>query len=226
MSSLALAALTSCGAFGSSSGPSRVQDVVGWMERVHVESEVAAQRVNAAVESLQGMMRGDFETDAVDAYAAFVAAVEASEEQWTTLDGVVQPLKKAAAPVFDQWGEDLEKMQNESLRARSEKRMEVTRRQYDAVVLALDPLLEAYRGFNATLRDHALFLAHDLNPGSLQSLQADVDALHRTAHELGFGFGSALTAAQSYIHGSSLPAGRDGAAQPAQPAAPAAPQGR
>jgi len=217
--------LGGCGAFGSdTAGPGKVQDLVGWMERVHVESEVAAQRAAAAVQALRVLTSQDYQTDAVTAYAAFVEAVDASRAQEQALIDVVRPMKASSAPVFEKWEADLALMTSETMRARSQARLDATRGEYESIVKLLDPLMAAYEGFNTGLRDHALFLSHDLNPASLAAIAEDVAGLDRTAHELGFGFGSTLEATRTYIHGAALPEGTRAVRAGEAPAAGATPR--
>ena len=89
---LVLVTIGGCGIFSSrKKGPIQVNDLVGMIERVYVESEVAKGHVQVALGRLQAIVSSDFEGDAVTAYADFVTAIESSERQAEKLNSMVGP---------------------------------------------------------------------------------------------------------------------------------------
>ena len=88
--------MTSCASSGISDGPARVDDFVGWVERVYVETELARERMNDAVAQLEALVGSTYAGDPVTAYTTFVEALRLSEAQAERLNEQIEPMKKAA----------------------------------------------------------------------------------------------------------------------------------
>ena len=201
--------------FGRDKGsPRQVSNLVGSIERVYVDSELAKERVQTAVVALQGIVASDFQGDAISAYAVFVQAVDRSEEQAEKLDETVKEMKDSAEPVFEQWQDDLKAITNVEMRQRSRKRLMATRERYDAIVSAVEPAQQSYEQVNKLLRDHALFLGNDFNPASVAHLQDEVRVVTKQTAELDRDFDACLVAARKYVDATALPASSKPAAQP------------
>ena len=205
---LPLTALAACAIFspGKSGGLARVDALVGWVERVHVESELSKERVRTAIDSLHAIVAQDFHGDVVVAYAELVEAIEGSRRQARKLRKSIASMKRSAEPVFERWSVDLEKFTSMQMRQRSRVRLADTRRRYDAVVDSADPAQTAYDEVNLILRDHALYLHHDLNPASVSEIGEDIRAVTSLAVELESRLDTCLDAAQTYIESAALPA--------------------
>lgn len=195
------------GFFASSSnrGPAKVNDLVGAIEQVYVDSEVSKESVRGAVDRLQVLASADFKGDAVGAFAEFVESIELSEAQAEKLRDSMDDMKAAAEPVFEKWQRDLKEIASVELRQRSRNRMLATRDRYDAVVAAVEPALEKYDSINVDLRDHEKFLSHDLNPAALSAIQADVAVLVESVTDLDARLDASLIAARAYVDAASLP---------------------
>jgi hypothetical protein len=205
---VALSCVTGCAMFQSKKnvGPANVDDLVGWIERVYVDAELAREHVKAAAESAKVLVKADFaQGDAVAGYAEYVNLVERSEGQLEKLKESVGPMKKAAEPVFEQWAKDLESFSSPTMRKRSEARLSATRQRYNAIVGAVDPAMESYEALNKGLRDVALFLGHDFNAVALTDIRPEVDALVRSAGLLDRNLNDTMVAARAYVELAALP---------------------
>jgi ElaB/YqjD/DUF883 family membrane-anchored ribosome-binding protein len=191
--------------FTEESGPNKVDELVGSVERVYVDTELSKEKTQAAVVSLQTIVASDFKGDALTAYAQLESAIERAEEQAETLESRVDDMQDAAEKVFDRWSSDLKDIGDVKLRQRSRHRLLETRERYDAVVAAVEPTQAEFVAFNRSLRDHALFLGHDLNPNAVSEIQSDVRELTREAARLGEKFDGCLTAARAYVDSAALP---------------------
>lgn len=208
---VSLLGLSSCGLFsGEEPGPARVDDLVGWIERVHVESERSRETVHNAAGALRAITAQDFKGDAVASYKEFVRLIEQSERQATQLRSNIGPMKEAAGPLFERWNAELLSFTSTGLRQRSQSRLEITRGKFQALVAAAEPAQAAYDAFNLGLRDIALFLSHDFNPHAMSAIQDDVRSLTNMAAELDSRFSSTLTAASEYVQAAALPAATAG----------------
>src|SRR5882672_9656343 len=70
--------LTACASSDPKQGLADVADLSARIEQVRQASDLAKQRVDAAVKSLQALARFDFKGDATAVYGEFIATVDAS----------------------------------------------------------------------------------------------------------------------------------------------------
>lgn len=190
---------------GNDGGPDQVNELVGAIEQVYVDSELGKEKVHAAVASLQAIVSADFQGDALTAYAQLEGVVEESEKQAETLRDSVENMKDTADPLFEQWAEDLKTIANVKMRQRSRNRMMATRERYDAIVAAVEPTLAAYDAVNLNLRDHLVFLGNDFNPASVAMIQEDVHALSMEVSDLDAAIDECLITARAYVDSAALP---------------------
>lgn len=199
------ALLTSCASKSITEGPARVDDLVGWIERVYVEAELSRERLHEAVTKLEAVVGSSYASDPVSAYAAFVEALRLSEAQGARLSEQIEPMKKAATPVFEQWEAGLGEFQSESLRERSAARLAATKERYERILASVEPARERFQKINGAMRDHALFLGNDFNAEAVASLADDARELVTQASDLDRGFEECLSAARAYVETAALP---------------------
>lgn len=212
---LLAAGCASSGSKTQQEAPTRIDDLVTMIERVHTEAKTTRERVAEAFARLQTLAAADFKKeDARTSYARFVQAIDDAERQAALFKEALGPMKAAAAPVFTKWEKDLQAIAGESLRKRSQMRFALTKERFNAVIAASDPVQSAIDGFHAALRDHALFLGNDLNAGSIEAIQDDVKVVARTARELDRNLDSCQMATRAYVDFTALP---DAAATAAKP---------
>lgn len=205
---VAFSCVTGCAMFQSNKhvGPANVDDLVGWIERVYVDAELARERVKSASASARELVKADFDQgDAVATYSEYVTLVEQSEQQLDKLKESVGPMKRAAEPVFEQWTKDLEAFSSPTMRKRSESRLAATRKRYNAILAAVDPALESYEALNGRLRDVALFLGNDFNAVALTDVQPEVESLVKSAATLDRTLNDCMVASRAYVELAALP---------------------
>ena len=183
----------------------RVDDLVGRVELLHFEAELAKHRSDNALDALEGIASGGFQGDPVEAFEQLVAAIELSEEQAEALRDCAEPIHEAAERVFTQWSADASELRIDSLRARSLARLEETRTRYHAILLSLEEAVRAYDAFNVGLRDHATYLEHDFNPASISAIRGEITTLSRWCDEVELRLDHCMDAAERYVAASALP---------------------
>jgi hypothetical protein len=187
--------------------PAKVEALVAWIERVHVEAERSRLAIGDSFERLNTLAAGQFGKEpAATVYARFVLAIDAADEQARRFRSSVAPMTAAGEPLFVQWQKDLAGIDNERLRQRSQMRYEVTRQRYDTLLATAVPAQDRFDAYVKTLRDHAAFLGHDLNASALADIQDEVKVLAGNARELDRMMESSLAAARAYVENAALPA--------------------
>ncbi len=186
--------------------PLQKEEMVTWIERVHVEADRARLAIAESFERLNVLAAGRFGKEpAAAAYAKFVQSIDAAELQAKRFRDVVGPMQGSAKPVFERWHKDAAKIGNERMRQRGEMRYSVAKERYDALEKVAVPAQVQFDGYVKALRDHAAFLANDLNPSAIDDIQDDVKVVARTARELDTNMESCLAAARAYVEQSALP---------------------
>lgn len=189
---------------GEDAGFIQVDDLLGRAERVHVDCELAGQRVSEAIESLMVLVGPEFRGDPALAYNDFVLAIESSEETERVLNEDYGPMQGSANGVFNAWHKDLEAFNSEVMRQHSEKRMSASRVRYTAIETAIDPTLPLYAEFNSALRDQALYLGNDFSADSIAVIEKELRDLSVRAKKLTTAFEAATLACQEFVRKGAL----------------------
>jgi hypothetical protein len=206
--SLFVVVVAGCGATaGREEAPEKVDAMVTWIERVHVEAERSRLCVAESFERLNVLAAGRFDKEpAAMSYAKFVQATDEAQAQSKRFRDVVGPMLSSAQPVFQQWQKDLQTITSDRMRKVSETRYAVAKERYDAITKVAVPAQDQMESYVKALRDHAAFLANDLNASAIDEIQAEVKAVAKVARELDRRMESCQTAARAYVEESSLPA--------------------
>lgn len=200
--------LGACASNPQESAPAKVEELVTWVERMHVECELSRQAVAAAYARLRTLAAADFRNeDVVTAYARYVQAIDAAEQQAKAFGATVGPVKAAGVPVFTQWQQDVNQIESETLRQKSQMRLAVTRERYDAILTVAEPAQQEFTALVRSLRDIALFLGHDMNTQALMDIQDDARAIATATEALDRKLEQSLRAARSYVDQAALPTG-------------------
>ena len=176
--SLSFLTLTACGSTGGgASGLASVDELLGWVERVYIDSELSRQEVKTSLGGLQTIATKDFEGDPITAFKGFSDSILGSQDQAKKLRMSYDRMQRSATPVFDRWTDDLAQFNNQEIRRRSQERLDVARAKYDAVARAVGPLLSTYDHYNQGLADYQLFLSNDFTTTSVDLMQKEADNL-------------------------------------------------
>ncbi len=188
----------------------QVDALLSAVERVQVETVVAKERAQAALEGLRSIVASDFQGDPLAAHGELLGNVEASETQAEELGKSVRMLRRNSDAVFRRWTKDLESFANISMRQRSQARLEETRTRLEAVLSSAGASQLALDGVNADLNDYALFLEHDFNAASVALISAEVDELGLRVKELERRLDATAAACQDYVESTALRGQLDG----------------
>jgi hypothetical protein len=210
-----LPVLTACSSMGPGfdgffrkqpeSGPEQIDELLDRIERVHVDCELAGKSVAETLGLLQAMTARDFRGDPAEAYTRYLAAVELAEQRAEELRDSIGPMRDAAEPFFARWSASLGDYTNPELRRHSQERLLETRMRYQEIVSAVEPAHATLEAYNRGLRDHALFLGHDFNPGSVTAIQGELRSHAKLAVDVGQQLEASRKAARAYVESSSLP---------------------
>lgn len=202
--SICLLAAACAGPSERSESVEQVDELLTRIERVQAETAVAKDAVHAALGELCTLVSPNFNGDAAAEFAKFLTASQTSEDQAETLRDAVEPMKDAADDLFQRWTKDMEAFGNSKMRQRSQTRLDETRTRFQSILGATQSAQIALDAFHDDMRDHALFLRHDLNAAAVASIRSDVRALNEQIQGLDTRFDATTAAARAYVESAAL----------------------
>jgi hypothetical protein len=159
--------------------------LVDRVEEGRAAQRAAKEQFQSALEAFREVSRfegGDLE----DLYDRLVHEYAESEGRVEAVRERVDAIEKVAGDLFDEWEDELGQIQDQDLRRKSEHTMRETRERYAGLLDAMRGAERKMEPVLAVLKDHVLFLKHNLNAeaiaslqGSLVSIEDDVAALIR-----------------------------------------------
>jgi len=93
-------------------------------------------------------------------------------------------VRKVGGDLFKEWESEINEYTDANLRRKSENQMRETRRRYDQLVEKMDRAADRMDPVLATMKDHVLFLKHNLNARALGSLEETAESLERDVNRL------------------------------------------
>lgn len=182
----------------------QVDELLTRIERLQAETAVAKEAAHETLQELCTIVSPNFRGDAAAEFAKFLAASERSEEQAEVLREVAAPMQEAADELFHRWTKDMEAFGNSRMRQRSQTRLDETRTRFHGIVGAAQAAQIALDTFQDDVRDHALFLRHDLNSASVASIRGDVRELNEQVQALDTRFDATVAASRAYVESAAL----------------------
>ena len=85
----------------------------------------------------------------------------------------VRDVESVAADLFKEWEKEIDEIQTESMRATSRDQLRQTRTRYNEMHTALKRAEESMAPVLVKLKDHVLFLKHNLNAQAIASLKGE-----------------------------------------------------
>lgn len=199
-SAIALASLASCSSTSKAVGVHRVDDLLGRVERVHLDAELCQLHAHQSVESLRLLVMGEYETTAAEAFGDLEKNVAEFRFQSQRLQGDINPMNRSAVVVFERWMQDMDQFASQHLRDRSRKRLAETRELYTQVLMNHAPAQAELDHFALLLDDHMLYLSNDLSASAVASLADAIDLLRAELDEVDESIDALKGAAAEYVN--------------------------
>lgn len=111
----------------------------------------------------------------------------------------IASVEKVGGALFREWNAELAEYSDPDLRRRSERQMNDTRKSYDQLVEKMQRAAGRMDPVLATMKDHVLFLKHNLNARALGSLEGTADSLQRDVNRLIKDMEAAISEADRFI---------------------------
>lgn len=198
-SAVALAGLASCSSTSKAVGVHRVDDLLGRVERIHLDAELAQMRAHQSVEALRVLVMGEYQNTPAEAFVEWEQTVQEYRYQAQRLQADISPMNRSAVVVFDRWQTDVNQFSSEHLRQRSRTRLAETRELYTQVLLKHAPAQTELDHFALLLDDHLLYLSNDLGASAVDSLADAIDFLREELEDVDAKLEVLKSAAEAYV---------------------------
>jgi len=179
----AAALVAACASSGKTEGQKQLQDLTSEINKAAKRLEAVRAAITTTMAEHDQIVNNK-DGDLIGHYKKFSKGLDKIEEEREELQEQAQKMREAAKPYFDRWKADATKFTNPEMRKRSEERLEQTRQRYEEVKKYGDEVRTAYDAMMATLRDHRLFWASDLNKGSAEALRKDRPKLEQQSQKV------------------------------------------
>jgi len=170
---------------------SRVEAAKGAQEDVQEQFRDALEQFQALV----GYDGGDLEK----LYDQLSDEYDDSVSRADTVRDRIAAVKKVGGDLFREWTRELEEYSDANLRRRSEGQMNGTRRDYDQLVRKMEKAAGRMDPVLRIMKDHVLFLKHNLNARALGSLEDTADSLQRNVNRLIKDMEAAISEADKFL---------------------------
>jgi len=117
------------------------------------------------------------------------------EEVSSKIDGI----ESVSEALFDEWRSELGQMRNPDLKRKSEASLKDTERSYETLIAAMKNAEAKMTPVLTSLRDHVLFLKHNLNAQAIASLQGELGAIETGVGALIADMQRAIAEADAFI---------------------------
>jgi hypothetical protein len=192
-----LALAPSCSSLRKPEGLKRADSLSSDIEAYAADLEglkAEMQETLAAHDRVVGSSSGDFLTP----YVRYRDGIENLTRRQEDLPSRIASIEKSGRNLFIAWEADLQRFTDDSIRNRCAKRLDETRKRYEGLLANHEKAMTSLSEILTTMRDHALFWAHDLNADSARALERDAAKLAEASDRVGATIDEVLAAASTY----------------------------
>ncbi len=158
----------------------------------------AKQEFKSALEQFSALIEfsgGELE----EKYKKLESVYRSSERKANAVSERIRQVEKVGSDLFAEWRSDIEGMSSESLKAKDEQLLEATEERYQGLLGAMkraegkmDPVL-------TSLKDHVLFLKHNLNAKAIAALGDELKGIESNVASLVAEMEAAISEADAFI---------------------------
>jgi chromosome segregation ATPase len=162
------------------------------------EQEEAGKEFKDALAQLRSIY-GSSGSNLERAYDKLKGEYESCEAETKAVKGRIAGMDRVASDLFREWQKEIGEMGDASLASASRSRLSETRTRFAAVSSALHSSYDTMPPVLAKLRDHVLFLKHNLNAEAIGALRGKADIIQGDIQTLLGRMNEAITEADGFV---------------------------
>jgi len=170
----------------------RVEDAMDSQEDAKEEFQSALEKFSSVVDVQPSALKDTYETlqDQYDDVEARAAAVEARIEE----------VEDVSEDLFEEWRGEIEQISNAQLRNASASQLRSSERNYGRLIAAMRKAESSMEPVLTSMRDHVLFLKHNLNAQAIAALQGELTSIESDVAALVEDMERSIAEAQAFIN--------------------------
>ncbi|MBP7275643.1 MAG: DUF2959 domain-containing protein [Kiritimatiellae bacterium] len=141
------------------------------------EQFVSAMETFKSVVAFEG---GELE----EKYNRLNAALERSEDGATAVRNRIRAVEDVSQALFKEWKAEIRQYTNETFRRSSQEKLDLTRKKYNSLIVAMKKAEARLEPALTPLRDQVLFLKHNLNAQAIAGLSSELAGVQGTVDRL------------------------------------------
>lgn len=170
---------------------SRVEGARDAQDEAREQFSTALERFRATVE-VDG---GDLE----ETYDRLDSEFQRSKSRAKAVTDRIDGVESVADDLFEEWEQELGLYTDPGLRARSQRILDETRRDYRAMLSAMRRAEDSMQPVLAVFQDQVLFLKHNLNARAVASLRQELTGIERMTADLLADMDTAIAQADAFL---------------------------
>lgn len=158
----------------------------------------AKQQFLSAMEQFKKVVNfkgGDLEKE----YNRLNATLQKSESKAAEVRSRIRGVEDVSDALFDEWKSELKQYSSETLRESSRQKLDATKRKYAVLIQAMKRAEAKLEPVLVPLRDHVLFLKHNLNAKAIAGLGEELVSVQTNVDKLVREMESAIAHADAFL---------------------------
>jgi Skp family chaperone for outer membrane proteins len=172
--------------------------LVGRVEDAKESQEDAQQQFSSALDEFTQLINFDG-GELKSIYEQLKDRFEASEDSAASVTGQIDKVESVAEALFNEWQEELEKYNNNTLKRNSQRKLKDTQRRYSSLLNAMRKAESKMKPVLSALRDNVLYLKHNLNASAIGALQTEFNGVKQEINQLVSEMNKAIAESNSFI---------------------------
>ena len=168
------------------------------VEEASTSQENAKEEFKSALEQLSNLISfqgGELQAQYEASNAQYLASLDAANEVSTHIDKV----DDVANALFAEWEDEIAQYSNKSLQRKSKNTMRQTQRLFDSLIRSMRRSEQQMAPILATLKDHTLFLKHNLNANAIGALKGEYQMIKNEVEQLIKEMNKSIEESQAFI---------------------------
>jgi hypothetical protein len=132
-------------------------------------------------------------------YDKLKSAYEAADGKASKVSSRIKDVENVADALFAEWQKELGQYTNQSLRSASESQLNATKSQYQTLLSKMRAAEGKMQPVLQSLKEHVLFLKHNLNAQAIASLQGEAASIQNDVSSLIREMEASITEATTFI---------------------------
>ena len=133
------------------------------------------------------------------AYKKLESEYEACDERAEQVSEKIDEMEDVADDLFDEWKDEIKEISSKNLQKKSKEKLKKTRKKFDVLRDAMKKAEKRMKPVLTQLKDHVLYLKHNLNAQAIGSLKGEMEDIELEIGKLIEDMNKSITEADSFI---------------------------